>query len=138
MVLIDTNVAVSLWIDNDWTDNARCLLVHDPEWRTEPYALIELSNVFATYVRHKLLAREDAVTRLEEAEALFAAGLFRVAHRQALDIAIHYRISAYDARFLAAARSLGAKLVTEDAKLRQAAPTLTQSLAEALAGADSV
>jgi len=56
-VLIDANGVVSLWIDNDWTANARFLLAHDPQWCTEPYALIMLSNVFATYLRHKLLAR---------------------------------------------------------------------------------
>ena len=43
-------------------------------------------------------------------------------------------VSAYDARFLAAARALGVKLVTEDARLRRAAPELTQSLTAALAG----
>jgi predicted nucleic acid-binding protein len=41
-------------------------------------------------------------------------------------------VSVYDARFLATAQSLGGKLVTEDAKLRAAAPALTQSLGEAL------
>lgn len=56
MVLVDTNVAVSLWIDNDWTDDALRLLAHDSQWCTEPYALIEMSNVFATYVRHKAQA----------------------------------------------------------------------------------
>ena len=39
-----------------------------------------------------------------------------------------------DARFLAAAMHLNTKLVTEDKKLRDAAPNLTQSLADALAG----
>ncbi len=35
---------------------------------------------------------------------------------------------------IAAARSLGARLVTEDTKLRRAAPALTQSLAQAAGG----
>jgi hypothetical protein len=40
--------------------------------------------------------------------------------------------SACDARYLIVARDLGAKLVTEDAKLLSAAPKLTQSLADAV------
>jgi predicted nucleic acid-binding protein len=44
-------------------------------------------------------------------------------------------VSAYDVRFIAAAQILGTKLVTEDAKLRAAAPALTLSLAGALAQA---
>jgi hypothetical protein len=55
MVLIDTNIAVSLWIENNWTDAARRLL-NDPEWRTEALALIEFGNVMATYVRTGWLA----------------------------------------------------------------------------------
>jgi predicted nucleic acid-binding protein len=50
-----------------------------------------------------------------------------------LSVAVRYRVTAYDARFLALAQQLGTPLVTEDAKLRLAAPNLTQSLAEALA-----
>lgn len=55
-----------------------------------------------------------------------------VAHSRALRVAGQFAVSACDARFLAAAQSLGGRLVTEDAKLRAAAPALTQSLGEAL------
>ena len=53
--------------------------------------------------------------------------------RLALALAAEFGVSAYDARFLGAAQRLGARLVTEDARLRAAAPALTCSLAEALA-----
>jgi predicted nucleic acid-binding protein len=49
-----------------------------------------------------------------------------------LRVAEEFAVSAYDARFLGAAQTLGAKLVTEDARLRAAAPMLTVSLADAL------
>jgi predicted nucleic acid-binding protein len=58
-----------------------------------------------------------------------------VSHQAALDAALRYGTTAYDARFLALAQQLGQRLVTEDAKLRAAAPRLTQSLTEALATA---
>jgi predicted nucleic acid-binding protein len=57
-----------------------------------------------------------------------------VSHANALRTAAAFGVSAHDARFLVTARASGAKLVTEDARLRKAAPALTQSLAEALAG----
>jgi predicted nucleic acid-binding protein len=50
----------------------------------------------------------------------------------ALDAARRYNISAYDARFIAAAEWLETKLVTEDRKLRAAGPEHTRSLAQAL------
>ncbi len=48
----------------------------------------------------------------------------RAAHR--------FGASAYDARFLAAAPKIRTRLVTEDGRLRAAAPALTRLLAEAL------
>jgi len=60
-------------------------------------------------------------------------GTANLPHSRALEVAIEFGVSAHDARFLAVARSLGAKLVTEDAKLRAAAPAITQSLADAIA-----
>lgn len=133
MVLIDTNIAVSLWIENDWTEYARHLQQGDPEWRTESYALIEFSNVMATYVHTGKASAENARRYLLEAEAMLAPGVLTVPHVVALDVAIARRIAVYDARFLAAAEHLGVPLVTEDGKLRKSAPDLTESLAEALA-----
>lgn len=59
----------------------------------------------------------------------------RVPHEAALDLATRYSVTSYDARFLALAERLGTRLVTEDAKLRKAAPALTRSAAEAMASA---
>jgi predicted nucleic acid-binding protein len=58
-----------------------------------------------------------------------------VSHQAALAAALDYRVTPYDARFLVLAQRLESRLITEDAKLRAAAPKLTQSLAEALAAA---
>ncbi|MBZ0168725.1 tRNA(fMet)-specific endonuclease VapC [Candidatus Methylomirabilis lanthanidiphila] len=133
MVLIDTNIAVSLWVENDWTHAARRLLEKDSDWRTESFALIEFANVMATYVRMGMTSEREALSQLDEVEAFLSPGSTIVSHPQALSMAIAYKVLVYDARFLVAARKLGVKLVTEDAALRRAAPELTQSLNEALA-----
>ena len=72
---------------------------------------------------------------LAKAFALFDGKLGRIPHASVLAIATRHRVSAYDARFLSLADQLGSRLITEDARLRAAAPALTQSLAEALAAA---
>ena len=133
MILADTNVVFSFLADNDWSEAAGALHRRDPEWRTESHALVELTNVFARYVRARLMTEEESFLTLARAETLFRDGVLRVGHRDALRMALDRQISAYDARFLVAARELGVKLVTEDTKLRRAAPKLTQSLEEALA-----
>ena len=86
----------------------------------------------AAYVRSRLTTVAQAQLRLSEAEALLTPGLYTASHQQALTTAVKFKVSAYDARFLVVAQSLDARLITEDAKLRAAAPTLTISLAEAL------
>ena len=133
MILADTNAAFSFLVDNEWSEAARALYRRDPEWCTESHALVELTNVFARYVRTRLMTEGEAFAALAGAEMLLRGGVLRVEQRAALRMALDRQVSAYDARFLVAARELGVKLVTEDAKLRRAAPELTQSLEEALA-----
>ncbi|MEY2510841.1 MAG: hypothetical protein QOE26_1604 [Verrucomicrobiota bacterium] len=133
MVIVDTNVIAPLYVRSARTDTVAELFARDAVWRTEPLALIELSNVLITYERSRHITAATARDCLNRAAAFLQPHFFRVSHQAALEAALDYRVTAYDARFLALARQVGARLITEDAKLRAAAPTLTQSLAEALA-----
>ena len=87
---------------------------------------IEFSNLLATQVRSKALTLAEAISLLNDAASLVAT-VIDVPHVDALRTAQSFSVSAYDARFLAAAQTLGTKLVTEDSRLRKAAPQLTQS-----------
>jgi predicted nucleic acid-binding protein len=133
MVVIDTNVLAYLLIEGDRSPEAHVLLTRDADWRSEAFLLVEFSNLLATYLRAGALGRKQAEELLAEAETRMR-GLVSVPHARALGVAADFSVSAYDARFLAAAQTLGARLVTEDARLRAAAPALTLSLAEALTG----
>jgi predicted nucleic acid-binding protein len=95
--------------------------------------LIELSDVLITYQRAHYITAAKARDCLNRAATFLQPHLFRVSHQAALDAALRHGVTAYDGRFLALAQQLGHRLITEDAKLRAAAPRLTQSLAEALA-----
>lgn len=132
MVVVDTNILAYLLIEGDQTANAQALFKRDAEWRSEGFVMIELSNVLATYLRSGALSRSVAETMLATAERI-VTGLVNLPHGRALKLAAEFGVSAYDARFLGVAQSLGTRLVTEDTRLRTAAPALTRSLAEALA-----
>lgn len=132
MVVVDTNILAYLFIDGDRTAAAQALYARDPDWRTDYFALIEFTNVLATTVRTGRLANAAARHVLHEAEERMAGALYLSAHEDALGMASQYGVSGYDARFLVVAKALDARLVTEDAKLRNAAPALTVSIAEAL------
>ncbi|MEZ5584931.1 MAG: type II toxin-antitoxin system VapC family toxin [Candidatus Competibacteraceae bacterium] len=134
IMLVDTNILAYLLIVGDRTQAAQTLFAHDAEWKSEAFVLVEFSNILATYQRLGELSHAQAEYLLNEAE-IRLQGLVSLPHITALRTAQRFRVSAYDARFLATAENLGARLVTEDTKLRTAAPKLTQSLAEALAAA---
>jgi len=133
MLLVDTNIIAPLYVRSARTEAVEELFARDAVWRTEPLALIELSNVLITYERSRYITAATARDCLNRAAAFLQPHLFRVSHQAALEAALDYRVTAYDARFLALADQLGIRLITEDARLRAAAPALTQSLAEVLA-----
>src|SRR5881398_370957 len=133
MLLVDTNIIAPLYVRSAGSQAVAKLFARDAVWRTEPLALIELSSVLIAYERARYITAATARDCLNRAAAFLQPHLFRVSHQAALDAALRYRTTAYDARFLALAQQLGQRLVTEDTKLRVAAPRLTQSLAEVLA-----
>jgi len=132
MLAIDCNVLVHLLLDGEQTPRARTLLEQDADWHSDALLLIELTNVLATAIRVRGLPMTDAVMALTQAQGVVAPGLHSANHHEVLATAEHYRVSSYDAHYLVVARELGVRLVTEDARLRKAAPKLTQSLADAV------
>ena len=133
MLVVDTNIIAPFYIRGADTERVHQLHRSDDLWRTDPLALIEFSNILATYQRARYLTTSEARACLVKAERLLRPHYVYLTHETALNIAIRYGVSTYDARFLAVALHMNTKLVTEDKKLRAAAPGLTQSLAEALA-----
>ena len=131
MVVVDTNVLAYLLIEGDRTTEAQALFAKDSDWRSEAFVLVEFSNVLTTYRRMGALSGLQTGSLLAEA-AKRLRELLSVPNLQALRCAERFAVSAYDARFLAVANTLGVKLVTEDVKLRAAAPAMTRSIAQAI------
>jgi predicted nucleic acid-binding protein len=132
VVLVDTNVLAYLLIEGDRTTDAQALYAKDLDWQSEAFVLVELTNILTTYTRTGALTREQGIKLLAEAETLLPP-LTSVSHQEAYEVAVEFGISAYDARFIALARQMKSKLVTEDAKLRKSVPAWTVSLSESLA-----
>jgi predicted nucleic acid-binding protein len=132
MIVVDTNIMFAALVDSDWSAGARELYARDPDWRSDHHALVELSDVLVRYVRSRLLSAATATAVMIEIERRFGPGIVHSPQTAAMDVALAHGVSAYDARFLVVAATLELPVVTEDAKLRRAAPALTQSLREAL------
>jgi predicted nucleic acid-binding protein len=132
VVVVDTNVVAYLLIEGDRTTDSHALYAKDPDWQSEAFVLVELTNILTTYTRINALTREQGVELLAAAETLLPP-LPSVSHQEAYEVAVEFGISAYDARFIAFARQMKTKLVTEDAKLRKAVPAWTVSISDTLA-----
>ena len=132
VVLVDTNILAYLMIQGDRTAAAQQLFERDGDWCSEAFVMVEFSNVIATYVRVRALTQPQGTKLLAGAQAHIPT-LHSVANAQALENAMQYGISAYDARFISLAKQLKLKLITEDVKLRVAVPSWTMSLDDALA-----
>jgi predicted nucleic acid-binding protein len=130
--LVDTNILAYLLIAGDRTSAAQELFARDADWRSESFIMVEFSNILCTYLRARALTREQGIGLLTEAETLMPS-LPNVAHVHALEIGAQFGLSAYDARFIALAKQMKTRLVTEDTKLRAAVPAWTVSLADAIA-----
>ena len=135
MLLVDTNVVAYLLIEGDYTEAAQELRIRDSDWRSEAFLLVEFTNVLVSSIARKRMTLSVAEDFLAKVFSLFDGKLGRIPHASVLAIAGRHGVNAYDARFLSLADQLGSRLITEDARLRAAAPVLTQSLAEALAAA---
>jgi predicted nucleic acid-binding protein len=67
-------------------------------------------------------------------ESFAGLALHELPHAQVLALANRLRISAYDALYLGVSIELGVPLVTEDRRLREAAPDRSLSLTQVAAG----
>jgi len=135
VLIIDTNVVAYLLIEGDYTAAARLLHRRDDDWRSEAFIMVEFENVLTASIAARRMNLVRAQRFLADATSLLHGKLALIPHDLVLSLAVRYPVTAYDARFLALAQQLDKRLITEDAKLRAAAPKLTQSLAEALATA---
>jgi predicted nucleic acid-binding protein len=132
LVLVDTSILAYLLIDGDYTPAAQELFERDSDWCSEALVMVEFSNIIAAYVRKGLLTQSQGAKLLTEGQTHLPT-LHNMVNAQALETAMQYEISAYDARVIGLAKQLKQKLVTEDRKLRTAVPSWTVSLADALA-----
>jgi predicted nucleic acid-binding protein len=131
MIVVDSNIVAYMYLPGEFTASAERLLELEPEWAAPLLWRSELRNILVLYIRKKLLDFDQAFRIQREAEALLADHEYDVDSFEVLKLARDSGCSAYDCEFVALAMRLDVKLVTEDAKLRNAFPTITMALSEA-------
>ena len=117
MIVIDTNVISYFFVDCEYTQSARMMLLRDTNWAAPLLWRSELRNTLVKLFRKDLVEWNDAFRIILEAESLMSGGEYRVGSADVLDLAISSKCSAYDAEFVVLARDLRVPLVTTDKEL---------------------
>ena len=128
MIVVDTNIIAYLYLPCAYTPFAERLLAHDADWVAPLLWRSELRNVLALYLRRQQLSFDQVLTIQGEAESLLAEGEYEPDSLQVLRLVQRSDCSAYDCEFVALARHLGVRLVTQDKKVLAAFPEIAVSL----------
>jgi predicted nucleic acid-binding protein len=128
MIVADTNIISYLLLPTIFSGQASKLYQNDPDWAAPVLWRSEFRNVLALYLGKKLVTLAEALVLQEEAEALMMDREFTVPSVSILSLTDSSTCSAYDCEFVALARQLSVKLVTEDKKILAEFPDVAVSL----------
>ena len=128
MIVVDTNVMVHLLLGGEHGENATLLFERDPEWAAPVILTSELRNVLLGCVRRGDLTADQAKAMCDDAAEVLRGRTATVASGQVLDVALECGLSAYDAEFVALARTLQVPLLTLDGRILREAGDVAVSL----------
>ena len=128
MIVVDTNVMLRLLVGGqDGADAAR-LLELDGDWAAPGILMSELRNVLLGFTRRGALTPDQAKAMINDASLVMGDRIAEAGSVQVFDVALECALTAYDAEFVALARTLGIPLATLDNAILRGAPDVAASL----------
>ena len=128
MIVVDTNIISYLYISGEKSQQAERLLSADSQWNAPILWRSEFRNVLSQYLRKNILAFDDVLLIIQQAEKLLTDGEFEIPSAHIMQLVSSSNCSAYDCEFVALAQYLDVPLITEDKKILREFPNITQSL----------
>src|SRR5688572_29978683 len=117
MIVVDTNIIASLYLENPHREEIEALLRKDSHWLAPRLWRSELRNVLALYIRQGMMRVEQALDIMTASEEFMRSVALESTSIDILTLAHDSGCSAYDCEFVALARDLGTVLITFDRKL---------------------
>jgi predicted nucleic acid-binding protein len=133
MLVADTTAIVHLHIPGARHGAARAAYRRDPDWLTVPLWRYEFINVLWKLRRAGHCDAEAAENNFRRAAERMSPRERAPGDREALDLAVRHKITAYDAYFVVLAQELDLALLTQDKELLAKFPDTAISL-EAFGG----
>ena len=128
MIVVDTNVIAALYLTSDFTVNAESLILQDVDWAAPLLWRSEMRNTLAKYLRAGLMSLEQIYQIQHQAEDLMTGNEYQANSLAVLKLADTSQCSAYDCEFVALARHLQVKLITQDKQILAQFPQDTFAL----------
>ena len=134
MIVVDSNVIAYCWIRGPLTPVAQQLRVADPDWHV-PYSVAfrAAQHPDAEYLRTESLEVVHARRIMAATEAALAGREHLIDSDAVIDVVQGTKLSAYDAEFVALARTMSAPLVTADRSILRAASDVARTMEDQLA-----
>jgi predicted nucleic acid-binding protein len=127
MIVVDTNVLAYLAIEGEKTALADQAYCQDSDWVVPNLWSSEFLNVLALYLRKNLITLDKALLILGRAYE-FISTEYQVYGPHILELVLSSKCSAYDCEFVALAKELNVKLLTEDKQILEQFPEQAVSL----------
>ena len=126
MIIVDANIVARLLMRGQYAEHIDRVLERDGDWLVPDIFWVEIRSALLSHIRAGELSLERARAHIRTAPLLVIRpqeyGYVDPDDADALDVAIEYSLSAYDAIYLALARLLETPLVTLDQRLLRNAP----------------
>lgn len=133
MIVADANILIYLVRETSFTPLAREVYAKDSEWVVPELWEAEVLNGLMREVKCGSLDLESAIRVVQYAAAVLAGRVQKCERTAVLRIADDTGLTAYDAYYVALARTRGVKLVTEDGKIIRTCPDVALSMKAFLA-----
>ena len=137
MIVVDANIVVAFVIENAFAPDARAVHAMDPDWVAPALWQSEVLNALLNELKAGKLALEGALEAVKTATQLLRERTRDCRPSAILSTAHDTGLTAYDATYVALARSLGLSLITEDKQILRACPDVARSMRHFLTPPDT-
>jgi predicted nucleic acid-binding protein len=127
MIVVDTNLVASLFLEAETSRISEQVLARDPIWVVPHLWQSEFRNVLATGMRIGKIDLTFALEAIAAAEELLSENQYRVLSPPVLRLAQASGCSAYDCEFVVLAQELRVLLVTFDTQVLHSFPDTADS-----------
>ena len=128
MIVVDSNVLAARNMAHEKSLLAEQVNRRDPVWITPPLWRYEFQNILAKALWTKRMTVGAAVGVWRQVVEAMTENEHDPSPERVIDLTARYRITAYDANFIALAMEMGVPCVTEDGELQKKFPAIAVSM----------